>query len=162
LKLETRNQKATSRREQVILYAPLFIWIGVIFFLSSGQGASTRTSVIVRPILEFLFPAATDETLQFYHGVIRKCAHLTEYAILGFWTCRAFVRSRSNFLKDYFYLTAAVLVLMVAGIDEFNQSFNPDRTGAVLDVALDLSGGLTAIFIYWLVRGRRHSPAPSD
>ena len=33
MKLETRNQKLNSRREQIILYAPLFIWIGVIFFL---------------------------------------------------------------------------------------------------------------------------------
>ena len=122
----------------------------------------TRTSLIIRPILEFLFPTAPEETLQLYHGVIRKCAHLSEYAVLGFLACRAFARSHYTFLQNYFYLAAAVLVFVVAGSDEFNQSLNPERTGAALDVAIDVTGGLTAIFLYWLFeRRRRYSLARS-
>jgi VanZ family protein len=154
LKLETRNQKPKSRREQITLYAPLFIWIGVILFLGSGQGSMTRTSLIIRPVLEFLFPAATEETLLLYHGLIRKGAHFTEYAVLGFLASRAFARMRTAFFRKYFYLAAAALVLLVAGLDELIQSFNPARTGAILDVAIDLTGGLTAIVLYWLIRSR--------
>jgi len=155
LKLETRNQKPKSRREQIILYAPLFIWIGVIFFLSSGQGASTRTSLIIRPILEFLFPNASFETIAFYHGIIRKCAHLTEYGILGLLASRAFVNLASMPLRKYFYLLAAVLVLIVASADEFNQSFNPERTSSPIDVLIDLTGGVVGIFVFVLWARRR-------
>ena len=156
MKLETRNEKPKSRREQIILYAPLLIWIGVIFFLSSGQGSSTRTSFIIRPLLEFLFPTATQETLQLYHGFIRKCAHLSEYAVLGLLACRAFINLSTATSRKYIYLLAAGLVVAVASADEFNQSFNPERTGSPVDVLIDISGGVFGILVY-LIWARRRS-----
>jgi len=161
LKLETRNQKPKSRREQIMLYAPLFIWISVILFLGTGQGASARTSLIIRPILEFLFPAAPEETLQLYHGIIRKCAHLTEYGILGLLACRAFVTLSAASLRKYFYVLAVVLVLIVASADEFNQSFNPERTSSPIDVLLDVVGGGIAV-IFSSVRKRSRRKNGSD
>lgn len=135
-------------------YVPLILWIGVIFFLSSGQGASGRTSIIIRPILEFLFPNASEETLIFYHGAIRKCAHFTEYAVLGLLACRAFLaRLESRWLVP---VVSLGLVFLVASLDEFNQSFNPLRTGSPWDVAIDISGGTVAILLYFfLTRDRR-------
>jgi VanZ family protein len=140
-----------------MLYAPLLIWIGVILILGSSQGSMTRTSLIIRPILEFLFPTAPEETLQFYHGMIRKLAHLTEYAVLALFACRAFVRlSRSSFRRR-FYVLAGLLVLTVAGTDEFIQSFNPERTSSSVDVLIDLLGGVAAIGIYYLFFAKRLS-----
>ncbi len=133
-------------------YVPLFLWIAVIFLLSSGQGASGRTSLIIRPILEFLFPSAPDETLLFYHGVIRKCAHFAEYAVLGLLACRAF---RTVFEGRRVYFAAFGLVLVTASLDEFNQSFNPLRTGTPWDVAIDVSGAVVAIFLSYLLTRRR-------
>lgn len=135
-------------------YVPLVLWIGVIFFLSSGQGASGRTSLIIRPILEFLFPNAPEETLMFYHGAIRKCAHFTEYAVLGFLSCRAFLtRFESRWLVAVISLG---LVVLISSLDEFNQSFNPLRTSSPYDVAIDISGGTVAILLYFLLtRNRR-------
>lgn len=143
-----------------MLYAPLLIWIGVIFFLSSGQGSMTRTSLLIRPILEFLFPSDPEETLIFYHGVIRKFAHFAEYAVLGFIACRAFAGSSKDLFRKHFYLAAIVLVLLVAGSDELNQSFNSARTGSYIDALLDLSGGLAGtIFFYFLTRRRVRATA---
>jgi len=155
LKRETTNQKLKGRREQIILYAPLLIWIGVIFLLSSGQGSSTRTSIIIRPLLEFLFPTATEETLQLYHGLIRKCAHLSEYAVLGLLACRAFKNISADTARKYFYLLAGGLVVAVATADEFNQSFNPERTGSPVDVLIDISGGLFGILLFVLWSRKR-------
>ena len=155
MKLETGNQKHNGRRrEKFMLYAPLLIWIGVIFFLSSSQGSMTRTSLIIRPILEFLFPTASEETLLIYHGYIRKLAHFSEYAVLGLLACRAFIRSRANFPANARYLVAAALVTLVALIDEFTQSFNPARTGSLFDVVIDISGGLFAIVLFYLLMRR--------
>ena len=155
-KLETRNEKpeTNKRLEWLTLYAPLVLWIGVIFILSSGQGASGRTSLIIRPILEFLFPFAPEETLIFYHGMIRKLAHFTEYAVLGLLACRAFRK-----LVNRYLLMALGLVLLVASLDEFNQSFNPLRTGSPWDVAIDVSGGVVAIVLYFLLARRNRSVA---
>ncbi len=138
-----------------MLYAPLLVWIGVIFFLSSGQGSMTRTSLIIRPLLEFLFPNASFETIGFYHGIIRKFAHFAEYAVLGFLACRGFSAAHQSFIRRFYFLAAIALVLAVAGSDEINQSFNPARTASPFDVLLDLIGGLTATLFYYMLTGHR-------
>jgi VanZ family protein len=150
-KVPDESAQKIKRRERFILYAPLLIWIGVIFLLSSGQGASSRTSLIIRPILEFLFPAAFPETIDFYHGVIRKFAHFTEYAVLGLLACRAFAKTHQASLRRFFYLAAILLIFAVAASDEFNQSFNPERTASPIDVLIDVSGGLAATAFYYVV-----------
>ena len=106
-----------------------------------------RTSLFIRPILEFLFPSADEQTLLFYHGVIRKLAHFTEYAVLAFLAWRSFAVSA---LHRHSLILAASLVLAVAGVDETTQSFNPERTGSPVDVLIDLGGGLVAIGIVYL------------
>jgi VanZ family protein len=134
-----------------MLYAPLFLWIGVIFLLSSGSGSSAATSRIIRPLLEFLFPTASEESLQLMHFYIRKCAHFTEYAVLGYWALRAFIRTASEWLRNHPYISAFAVVIVVASLDEFNQRFISSRTSSVWDVLLDISGGIFGIAILFFV-----------
>ena len=134
-------------RGRLIRYAPLFLWIVVILLASTTQGAMSNTSRFIRPLLEFLFPNSTEETLIIYHGYIRKLAHLTEYAILAFWASRAFWNSSIKFLQTYWFIVSLALVFLVASVDEYNQSFNPLRTGSFYDVLLDVSGGLLMIIV---------------
>jgi VanZ family protein len=124
----------------------------VIIGLGSGLGASGNTSRFIRPLIELLFPAATPETIAFYHGLIRKGAHVVEYAVLGMLATRAFRLARS-FGKNS-ALFAIAFVTLVAGIDEFNQSFNPQRTGTIYDVFIDLGGGVTGVLIAFTVNRR--------
>jgi len=128
------------------------LWIGVIFFLSSEQGSMAQTSRFIRPLLHFLFPTASEETIQFYHACIRKAAHLTEYAVLASLAFRTF----AVFGNRYRYLLSAALVTLIAAIDEFNQSFEPSRTSSPYDVLLDMAGGLLALAAIWIcIRSRR-------
>ncbi len=136
-------------RERIIRYAPLILWIGLIMFLSSGQGSMPNTSRFIRPLLEFLFPDAPEEILIVYHGYIRKLAHVAEYAILAFWAARAFVSSNKNFLRRLWFACSFILVLAVASIDETNQSFLNSRTGSIYDVLIDVSGGTAMILIFY-------------
>jgi VanZ family protein len=147
-KLETRNEKLETLtwREQLILYAPLFIWIGVILFFSTGQGAASETSRFIRPVLELLFPTASPELITLYHGYIRKLAHFAVYAVLGLLAMRAFFSSVLSRRKTA--ILALGLCIAVALTDEFIQSFNPLRTGTPYDVALDMAGALIAVTIY--------------
>jgi len=140
---------------RVSLYAPLFIWIGVIFFLSGFGGSFDNTSRFIGPLLRFFFPDAPPETLAFYHFYIRKAAHFTAYAILALLAYRAFVGARRR------AVWAIIVVTVVAILDETNQAFNPARSGAITDVFLDLSGGVAAL-IGVTVFARRGTKAKSS
>ena len=111
----------------------------------------SNTSRFIRPLLEFLFPGAPEEILIVYHGYIRKLAHVTVYAILAFWASRAFINSSRKFLRLFWFACAFVLVLLVASIDETNQSFLNSRTGSIYDVLLDAFGGFAMIAVFYLV-----------
>ena len=147
-------------------YAPLIGWIALIFFFSSGAASASQTSRFIRPILLFIFPSASEATLLQYHFFIRKCAHLTEYALLAFWAVRAGAKFPYSRVRNNRYIVAVAIVLIVASLDEFNQSFEPSRTSTPWDVALDLVGGSTmAIFLKltgtwrWTRRGRTEPDA---
>jgi VanZ family protein len=149
--------KRSKWRASVYAYAPLILWIGLVFFLSTGQGAASETSRIIRPILEFLFPLASEETLRAYHGYIRKTAHFAEYAVMAFLAVRAFSRSSVARLRTRPLPWAFVLVLPVAAADELNQSFLASRTGSFWDVLLDAAGGAAMIAVIWMIRKRRRA-----
>jgi len=146
------NLQKSKRRGRIIRYAPLFLWIGVILFLSTSQASMSNTSRFFRPLLEFLFPNTPEEILIVYHGFLRKLAHLSEYAILAFFAVRAFSSSSINLLQKYWFIASLALVFPVASLDEYNQSFNSLRTGSIYDILLDVSGGLLMIIVLRVYR----------
>lgn len=137
----TVNNKISKWRASVIRWAPLLLWIGVIFFFSSPEGSFNQTSRIIGPLLHFFFPDITAETQNLVHFYVRKAAHLTEYLILGILACRAFLSWR------YWPVLAFLLAVAVACADEFNQSFIATRTSSPYDVLLDVSGGVIGIAV---------------
>ena len=149
-----RNQNISKRREYLWYYAPLIFWIAAILFLSSNTGSMSNTSRFIRPILEFLFPAAGDAQLSEIHGYLRKVGHFTGYGILGFLAARAFYQTSIAFLRKNQIFAALVLVVAVAAIDETNQSRLASRTGSIYDVLLDAAGGLPAIFVFAIFAGK--------
>ena len=142
-------------------YAPFVLWTCLIFYLSSDQGSMSRTSLFIRPVLEFLFPTASEQTLQLYHGYVRKAGHFTGYAILAFWAVRAFASSLAATVSDYRHIWAVLVVGAVATVDELNQSFLSTRTGSVWDVLLDISGGLAMAAFLWAI-GRPRTSTVED
>ena len=142
-------------------YAPVIFWIGIIFYLSSDQGSMSETSRFIGPILEFFFPNSSEATIKLYHGYIRKAAHFTEYAILALLAARACGFLVSHLLRRSWYLLPLALVVLVATADEIGQSFRPSRTASVLDVLIDISGGLFIILVLWLLgKPRVKAPEP--
>lgn len=147
--------KDSNWRVLLFAYAPIFLWLGVIFFLSSGSGSSAETSRIIGPLIKFFFPSADEAFIATGHAAIRKSAHLTEYAILASLASRAFLNPSKAWIAGYWALLAIGLVAVTASIDEFNQSFDVLRTGSPLDTLLDISGGALAVTIIWIVRKRK-------
>lgn len=117
----------------------------------------SNTSRIIRPLLEFLIPEITDESIRLIQVYIRKTAHFTFYGVLGFLAARAYLSELIAFLRRNLFVSALLTVIIIAAIDETNQSFNQSRTGSIYDVLLDIAGGLTAICVTYFWARRKKS-----
>src|SRR2546422_2320665 len=73
-------------------WLPPVLWMGVIMLLSTDTGSAAHTGELLLPLLHWLLPWASPGDLAAIHGLVRKGAHLTEYAILAALWYRAFTR----------------------------------------------------------------------
>ena len=132
------------------LWWPALLWALLISFFSTGVFTSENTSRFIVPILHWLFPRASIETLNFLHHIIRKSAHFVEYFVLSLLILKG-IRAGRHGARLGWALAAIALVGGYAALDEYHQSFVPGRTAAVADVLLDTSGGIAAQVIAALV-----------
>jgi len=128
-------------------YLPLVLWMVFISFASTGSFSAGNTSRIIGPLVLWLFPNTTPETLLVIHGVTRKLAHFMEYALLGILAARAFRGSPRPSLRARWFLVSLGLVVVYALLDEYHQAFVPSRTGTIYDSLIDIAGGLTALLL---------------
>ena len=129
----------------------IFIFIGSTDLLSAEH-----TSRFIGPFLRWFAPDISDATVASIQLVVRKCAHVTEYAVLSALLYRALRQSR-----DQAAAAAAIIAFVAAAIfaalDEFHQSFVPSRTGSPWDVLIDCTGALAGVLIYWRASRNRKS-----
>jgi VanZ family protein len=151
----TFDARRSRRPSRLWRYAPLVAWASFVLFASTGAMSVANTSRVIEPLLRWLFPNITEARVLSVHFAVRKCAHFTEYATLALLAARAFLPSAKNFLRRHWFAASLALVVSVSLIDEFNQSFNPARTGTIRDSALDTFGGLTALAVLAALRARR-------
>jgi VanZ family protein len=128
-------------------WLPLIAWLAFISFASSDNFNAGNTSRIIGPLILWLFPHTSPETLATVHFITRKIAHFTEYAILGFLAARAFRTSPRPSISRRWILICATLIVVYALMDEYHQSFVPSRTASVWDSFIDMTGGLTALLL---------------
>jgi VanZ family protein len=122
---------------------PALAWAVVVSLFSTRLFTSQNTGHIIIPLLHWLFPSASPQTLEFMHHIIRKCGHLTEYFILSLLILRG-IRAGRHGMRLAWAVLAILLVAGYASLDEFHQRFVPGRTPAVTDVLIDTSGGAAA------------------
>lgn len=129
-------------------WLPLVIWLAVIFFGSTDLMSAEHTSRFIVPVLLWLKPEMSPKTISFILGFVRKCAHLSEYAVLALLLWRALRSSQALYMKIP-TLCGTVLLgcALVAASDEFHQSFVKSRTPSVRDVLLDVTGALFGLLI---------------
>ena len=146
-------------RGRVWRYGPLVAWLGFIFFASTDNLSGENTSLIVRPLLLWLFPDIAEPELLRAHLLRRKAAHFTEYAVLALLAARAFLTSSRPQLKRRWAVVALALVVVCALLDEYHQSFVPTRGSSVYDSMIDTAGGGLALAFVALWRARRRRRA---
>jgi len=109
-------------RRRFALWGPVVVWATVIFGLSSVPSLSSGFGV--------------------WDEVLRKGAHLAEYAVLGLLLMRAWGRELPA-------LTAAVAY---AATDEIHQRFVQGRHSSPFDVAFDACGAAIGLLLWQLSR----------
>jgi VanZ family protein len=129
-------------------YLPLLAWMVFISFASTSEFSGENTSRIIRPLILWLFPHTTEETLAVVHVVVRKIAHFSEYFVLGFLAARAFSSSSKELLRRRWFVLCLTLIIVYSLVDEYHQSFVPSRTPSIFDSMIDTLGGLTALLVY--------------
>jgi VanZ family protein len=146
-------------RGRVWRYAPLVLWMCLIFFASTGELSASNTSRIVRPLLLWLFPDISEGRIELAHFLVRKAGHFTEYAILAFLAARALSTSFHDALRRRWFYVSLLIIIIYALSDEFHQSFVPSRTASIYDSMIDIAGGLTALLWFALRRRRKRLEA---
>lgn len=111
-----------SARERLARWGPVVVWAGVIFAFSSIPSLSSG-----------LGP---------WDLLLRKAAHVVEFAILGALLARA--------LSSYAW--AIVAGSLYAVTDEVHQLFVQGRTGSPVDWALDTVGVAAGVAAYARLR----------
>ena len=147
-------------------WLPVLVWVGVIFLGSTNLMSAEHTSRFIVPFLRWLKPDISAETLASIHFILRKCAHVAEYAILGLLLLRA-ATLMTNFKRSIPILYGSVLgvCLLVAATDEFHQTFVASRGASVRDIMIDSGGvilGLLIGLIFGMSRSIRLEKASAD
>lgn len=110
---------------------PVFIWMGVIYIVSS-----ISNPYIVIP-----------ETVGVSDELIGRFSHVIEYSILAFLAVRALGLEASK-VKELRVLVYSFLIsLAYSFLDEIHQSFVPRRTFQILDLSFDFFGILIGLAV---------------
>jgi VanZ family protein len=120
--------------------------MALIWGASSDLGSADNTAGPVAWIVTSLFPWITAAQVELAHIIIRKCGHLTEYAILAaLWFRTLYVGRRRP--ARFSALVALAISVAWAISDEVHQSFVPSRAPSALDVVVDGIGAALTLFV---------------
>jgi len=134
-------------------WLPPLLWMALIFLVSSDGESFNRSSRIIGPLVQWLFPEAAPQTVENLVVAVRKLAHVTEYACCAILLWRALRRHTARDTRPWTWrepALAQIIVIAYAITDEVHQSFVPGRQGAAMDVLLDSLGGLLGLAAIWL------------
>lgn len=143
-----QNISQNNRKTRYLFLIPVIIWMVFIFYMSSRTGnESTEQSSIISTFLTNVLekvrqdgPQETERLNAVLETVIRKAAHMVEYAILFLLSYLAMVKISKSENRIYNKLTAALISLLYACTDEMHQLLVPGRSGKMRDVAIDMIG----------------------
>ena len=126
----------------------------VIFLASSDRMSFEHSSRIIGPFVHWLLPHLSDAAVRGCVMFARKCAHLTEYAVLALLIWRTLRKPPAPNAPAWRWSHAGLalaLAALYAASDEIHQTFVPSREGSVWDVMLDAAGAAFGLLCLWAV-----------
>lgn len=145
----------------LLRWVPVVVWAAFISWFSTDAFSARSTNSYIDPVLRWIFGDLTPAGFRLAHSVIRKSAHLIEYAILGALTCRAQAVPGARVPRTLALRTLAGCAIY-ALLDEAHQSFVPSRTGSIVDVLVDTTGATIGTLLLTAWRNRAPAGGISD
>ena len=147
-----------GKRSALWFWWPAWAWMGLIFIGSTDLLSFPRTSRFLGPWLRWLNPDITPEGIAQVQFLIRKLAHLTEYAVLALLVMIGLSRTFRLWCLEWSARRAWMALTLCAAYaasDELHQAFVSSRTGSPVDVGIDICGAALALgMLRLLKRGR--------
>lgn len=148
-----RKHNTTDSKKRFLYMIPVIIWMIFIFYMSgkTGQessGQSGKISLFITNLLEKVrqdSPQEMQNLQDILELVIRKAAHMTEYAILFLLSYLATVKISMSQSRFYNRSIAVLISLLYACSDEMHQLLVPGRSGRMIDVGIDMAGVLIVL-----------------
>lgn len=147
-------------------WLPALVWMCVIYGASGDQASNVHSSRLIGPVVRWLLPRLSEPAVEQVVFIVRKLAHVSEYAILAMLLWRAIRRPVRDDARPWRWrdaVWAVGLAALYAGSDELHQMFVPNRQGRLHDVLIDTTGaalGLLLIRLYCWARSRRPVASP--
>jgi len=125
--MKTKSKNKKNNKTQNWLF--VILWMLIIFFFSHQPGLASGLSGD-------------------WDFVLRKMAHITEYAVLCFLLVRVIGEYKVSFKKTIIF---SILISIIYAIsDEYHQTFIFARQGNLRDILIDSFGVL--LFAWWWIR----------
>jgi VanZ family protein len=142
-------------------WIPVVGWMLLIFLASGDLMSAEHTSRFLIPFLLWLKPDISAGALTEIHFCVRKAAHVTEYAILALFVCRAVFRGgNAKAAKSSLFVGAWIACAAMAACDEFRQSFVESRGASPWDVMIDSAGAILGLLLYLRFAQRKSTRNP--
>ena len=129
-------------------WLPLLLWVAAMFIGSTDLMSAEHTSRFLVPFLHWLKGDISAETVAQVQLLMRKGAHLAEYAIFAILFWRTLYRgTKLKMNMPIVYVSVWIAAALLAAADEFHQSFVVSRTASPNDVLIDICGTLIGLVI---------------
>ena len=156
MSLEKRNRILVIRWIIYIVFT--LCWMVVIYTFSAKNSTESQAEsngvgmFIGKTVISDFEEWSAEEQQEFaekWDYPIRKAAHMTEYAVLGFLLVGALIYKRKK------YKLNAIVSLLVAALyavsDEIHQYFVPGRSCRIIDIGIDSLGAILSISLHLFI-----------
>lgn len=137
-----------------IIYTLLpILFIGIIFTLSSIPEDNILDSINSLTIIKFIkseIKIFSPIRLSPIRQTIQNLAHIPIYSILAVLLMKLFNKTKIEYFRKIIYII--LIILVIGALDELHQHFVPGRTASLLDIFLDIVGGIAGLIIYRFIR----------
>lgn len=140
-------QEKAKRPNRGIWLTLAVLWL--LFIWGNSLQTAAESSEVSRGVMAYLIPLLEWTGLPegLWHTLVRKLAHMTEFALLGMlWSLAVSPGAKTTPHVRWTRRSWALLICLGAAlIDESIQRFVPGRSGELRDVCIDLLGGILGI-----------------
>jgi VanZ family protein len=144
------NPAPSHQRLRIILvWVTTIVWAGVIYWLSTETFGGRLSAWLLTQLLWLLHIHVSAATFATLHFLLRKLAHLVEYAIFSLFLYYSFAGNQPPAWR----LRRAFWAVLAAGLysltDEYHQYFVPGRSASLLDCGIDTLGAIAGMVVLY-------------